>query len=234
MNRYLSTLILIALFGAGCKSYSKYPIDKAPSVAIDTNLLGMWRCVEDTDKANFIEVQNFNDVYGSVEKRYGSMENYLAKEIQQWEEGIAKGNWDSTNDRSIVDLRWAINSRKCLYYLTYFDYHGLNPHYEAWDAYLSTVNKKLFLNLLYWNEIADNKREEGYLLLQVIKMARDTVVTAIVADQAMKNLQSSKEVRSRVTARLNDKRFYSDTMHFYKIKRFHGTQKIAIKLANQK
>jgi hypothetical protein len=234
MSRSLIILLLAAVFSTGCKSYSRYAIDSQPSIAIDTTLLGMWRCAEDTDKTNFILVQNTHDIYGFREKQYGSMENYLAKETEEWQEGVAQGKWDSTNNSSIVDLRWDTYNKHALYWLTYFDHHGINPHYEAWSAYLSSVSQKLFLNLLYRNVIANNQREEGYLLVRIIKMTRDTVITAIVADQTLKNLDNSSKVRSRVTARVNDKRFYSDTMHFYRTHRYHATYEIATKLNNPK
>jgi len=234
MNRCILIIILALLFCAGCKSYSKYAIDSEPNMGIDTNLLGMWRCVEDTDKTNFIEVQNTHDIYGDVEKRYGSMENYLAKSVEEWKEGAAQGKWDSTEDRSMLALRWDTRNKHSLYWITYFDAHGLNPHFEAWDAFLSSVNKKIFLNLTYLHQVTPGNLEEGYLLVRFIKLTRDTVTTAIVADKTLKNLKSSKAVRDRVTARLNDKNFYSDTMHFYRIKKFHGAYKIAVKLANPK
>jgi len=230
-NRYLLIIFLGACL-TGCKSYSRYAVDSKPKVAIDTALLGMWRCVEDTDKANFIEVQNFHDVYHVEENEHGGIENYLASEIERMQKENGP-QWDPATDPTIADLRNETDNRKYLYYFTYFDNHGVNLRYQQWNGHLSTIGKNRFLNIHYHNPYSGDKNEKGWLLVRIIKVAHDTITTAIVADKTLKNLKSSKEVRSRITARLNDKRFYSDTMHFYKINKYHFTLNKAIKLANK-
>jgi hypothetical protein len=231
-SRHFVVSILAIACLSGCKSYSRFPIDSKPKVAIDTALLGMWRCVEDTDKANFIEVQNFHDVYHTEENEHGGIENYLAATIDT----MRKQNgpqWDPATDPTIMDTRYEIDNRKYLYYFTYFDNHGVNPRYQQWTVHTAKVNNNRFLNIEYRNPYSADKNEKGWLLVRIIKAKHDSITTAIVADKALKNLKSSKEVRSRITAKLNDRRFYSDTMHFYKINKYHFTLNKAIKLANK-
>lgn len=231
-NRYFLLVVFIVAGLAGCKSYSRYPIDSKPKVGVDTALLGMWRCMEDTDKANFIEVQNFHDMYHMEENEHGGIENYLATEIERMQKENGP-QWNPNTDPAIINIRNEIDNRKYLYYITYFDNHGTNPHFQQWNAHAATVNKSRFLNINYHNPYSDDKNEKGWLLVRIIKAKHDTITTAIVADKALINLKSSKDVRSRLTERLNDKRFYSDTMHFYKINKYHFTLNKAIKLANK-
>jgi len=229
--RFIAIILTISCL-IGCKSYSHYPIDTKPMVVIDTNFLGMWRCVEDTDKANFVEVQTVQDLYHMEETKYGNIDNYLVKTIDTIRK--EKGpKWNPATDPYITSIRNDIDNQRYLYYFTYFDAHGINPHYQQWNAHPSTVNKTRFLSFNYHNPYSNNKDDKGWLLVRIIKAAHDTIITAIVADKTLKNLKSSNEVRSRLAQRLNDKHFYSDTMHFYKINGYHLTLNKAIKLANK-
>jgi hypothetical protein len=59
MNR-LTILLAIALLPVICAScnYSKYPIDKKPLVKVDEGLYGIWKVKSDTDRRNFILIQD--------------------------------------------------------------------------------------------------------------------------------------------------------------------------------
>lgn len=61
MNKILSASVLLIMIIATSCNYSKYPIDKEPSVKVDEALFGIWKVQGDTDKANFILVQNSDD-----------------------------------------------------------------------------------------------------------------------------------------------------------------------------
>jgi len=56
-----SLWILLATLTWGCRSYSRYPIDQKPIIKIDTAILGSWKAVEDTDRKNFLLIQNSHD-----------------------------------------------------------------------------------------------------------------------------------------------------------------------------
>ena len=53
--------IILSLCLVCCKNISFYPIDTKPSIKVDTNLYGIWKAVEDTDKANYIKVEGVPD-----------------------------------------------------------------------------------------------------------------------------------------------------------------------------
>lgn len=57
----LFTALLMVV--SGCKGYSTHAIDENALNKIDTNLLGIWRVAEDTDRRNFIYVERNYDVH---------------------------------------------------------------------------------------------------------------------------------------------------------------------------
>ena|ERR1700677_2943700 len=57
---------LFVVLTIACKSVSPYSIDSQPVVKIDTDLLGIWKAKEDTDKKNFVLIQNNYDVYSKL------------------------------------------------------------------------------------------------------------------------------------------------------------------------
>ena len=69
MKRLSQYSIVIALIVSivACKSYSKYTIDDHAIVRSDSGLFGIWKAVEDTDKANFILVQSPYDLFHALE-----------------------------------------------------------------------------------------------------------------------------------------------------------------------
>ena len=208
-NFYCCIVIMFIFWMVGCKSYSKYTIDSKPSIKIDTGLLGIWKAVEDTDKANFILIQNLDDAEYKIEEK-----------------------WRKKNK--------SYETRDYDYYLTYMHQHGSHPHYRQFTAFLSTVNKSKFLNVAYYytpyvkGHPINNQSEEGYFFVRLVHLSRkyDTLVTAIVADTTLKYLKSSAEVRERITKNVNNPAFYSDTLHFYKVSRYHARLGESILKAN--
>lgn len=63
MKKYsrIIVIILLAAFSAGCKSYSRFPLEPRGSVRVDTNLIGIWKMQEDTDVHNFFVIERYND-----------------------------------------------------------------------------------------------------------------------------------------------------------------------------
>ena len=41
--------------------YAKYGLDDHPSVAVDTDLIGIWKMAEDTDPHNYFVIEKYND-----------------------------------------------------------------------------------------------------------------------------------------------------------------------------
>jgi hypothetical protein len=135
--------------------------------------------------------------------------------------------------------------KDCMYFLTYFNYHGQAALYRQWDAFISNVGNFNFLNMRYWHTpvgVSENgdsvwrngAETEGYLIVRFIDInsGRNKITAAIVADTSMKFLKNPAEVRSRIQKNLNNRKFYSDTMHFYKVSDYHASLSEAINKAN--
>ena len=207
-----SIFILQFAMAFGCKSYSKYPIDEKPLVKIDTNLLGIWKVVEDTNKKDYILVQTRDNDHP---QNHG-------KRKEEKKEG------------------YFMNNERC-YYVTRVDADGRNPHYYFWGVFLSTVGREMYFNVSYLYQplpvkstappdpkewyaretysVADE--ESGYFFVHIINISHNSMTTAVVADTTLKYLTSAKEVRNRIEKNLNNPGFYSDTLHFYKVSSYH-------------
>lgn len=219
---YLLLLASVSFLATGCKSYSLYSIDEDPSVKIDEGLLGIWKAVEDTNKKDYILIQRHYDLHG---------------------------NFDDTHDKSSMSPEMYATRKKGFedknkyeYYFTRMASNGINPLYENWPVFISEVMGMRFLNIQYRNLVIENGRwqrdkdEEGYFFVRLIRMnkSKDTLTTCIVADKSMKLLPNSETVRERITKNLKNPKFYSDTLHFYKVSGFHADLKESKKIANPK
>jgi hypothetical protein len=224
------TLFLFAAM-LSCKSVSKYTIDEKPLIKTDSAFYGVWKAVEDTDKANYILIQSPYDIYhhvdwwyhmDSVKKRTYFDEKFLA-DPDRVRMAFAK---DVT---MLNDAYEEFKEKKDhYYYITYFNRHGKNPLYQQWHSFLSKVNNATFLNVPYryvpiMNGHANGPSKVGFFFVRLIKIspAFDSITTAVVSDTTLWQLTSSKEVRDRLTKNMNKPTFYSDTLHFYKVSGYH-------------
>ena len=73
----------------------------------------------------------------------------------------------------------------------------------------------MFLNVLYTDDSLN-----GYLLLKILDInpSGNMITAAAVSDSTMKYVTSSAAVRERIRTNLNNPVFYSDTVHFVKVK----------------
>lgn len=216
-NLLLSVIILIAVYATGCKSYSKYAIDEQPKIPMDSRLLGIWKAAEDTNPLDYIIVQHYDDVHALFSKNGTSNSDFLKK----WE--------DENKPKS-----------QYVYWMTRMDRGGRNRTYEHCGVFTSKIGKSLFLNVPYYNvphgDRTPDSEENGYILVRILQMnaTGDTLVTATVADETMKQLNSSKEVRARLEKNLRNAGFYRDTVHFYKVSGYHAAVKGSGEYANAK
>jgi hypothetical protein len=236
--------LLIITLNAGCNGYAKFKIDEKPVTKTDSGLLGIWKAVEDTDKANFVLLQSPYDMFDRTRFWFNldsiGRRNYIDKNFSErhlFQEFIFLRD-TSAYFQSYADF---LKDNHLKYFMTYMNFHGENPKYSAWSATLSAVKKTRFLNIKYrYAPLIDEAKftfgdeEDGYFFVRLISVnaTYDTVTTAIVADPQMKLLKSSKEVRVRIEKNINNSSFYSDTMHFYKVSSYHASQAEAIKKAN--
>lgn len=128
-----------------------------------------------------------------------------ARLIGKWKEKEKKGQSDLYTLTKKSDTRYLVTVKE----------HDDNKRTLKYDAFLSDVNNVQFLNVLYKDDSVN-----GYLFLRILNInaAGNTVIAAAVSDSTMKDLRSSAAVRERIKENLNNPVFYSDTVHFIKVK----------------
>lgn len=187
-------LLTLVVLSIGCKSYSKHPIDEKPLVKIDNRILGLWKAVEDTDKANYIIIQNYSDVQ-EIDTHRPDIE---AKNKHCFLY-MTYMNWSGENPR--------------------YQQFSVFPSKIKGETFLNVMYTYTpMVNGAYVVE----REEDGYFFVKLIRVTTDTIVTAIVADTTLKQLPNSKEVRNRLEKNSSKRGFYSDTMHFYKVSAYHN------------
>ncbi len=248
MNRlslYIPLLLIGAVIGS-CKSYSKYMIDEHPVVKIDSGLLGIWKAVEDTNKKDYMLLQSRYDLFhhvvwwttmDSVEKR-----SYIDPEYLKDTAFVNHFYFRKDLEALKGYYKDFIKRQDHEYAITRMDGNGRGAHYQQWGSFLSKVGDATFFNIMYnhtpdeHGEYISEKKEEGYFFLRLIRVnkAGDTMITAVVADTAMRSMKSSKAVRNRIAKNLNNPAFYSDTLHFYKVSGYHLSLWKSVEYANKK
>jgi hypothetical protein len=184
---------------------------------IDTSLLGIWRCCEDSDTKNAIIVQCYDDLFGDIEKQYGSLDSY-SKTLM--------------NDPFASDV-------KTKGYTYYFTASFKGAQYMLINGFLSAIGDRRFLNIYYRHlqfDKDDNllgEKEEGYFFLRIISAAKDSLTAAIVTDTMLMHLNSPEQLRAHLTKNIDKPGLYRDTLHLYKISRYHYDLDIAIRIKNE-
>lgn len=221
----LFLLLLVLITAAGCKNYSKYPIDSTASVKPDSRLLGIWKAVEDTNSYDFFVVQKAEDIFDDFKKKW------------------AQYKLGSSQDKKIYDNAYNeyIVHKDHYLYLTRMVDSGRGDRYRQWGSFISVVGNQQFLNIEYqYSPGFASKQslpdERGYLLLRIIaaNKAFDTVSVAMVNDPALKHLTSAEKVRRYVAANQHAHAFYTDTLHLYKVSSYHSSLSQTIFEANPK
>ena len=202
MNIYRTIIAILICAICSCKSFSYYPIDDHPVVKMDTSLLGIWRAVEDTNKKDFILIQNFADVTRNLDESFKKEASYIADE----------------------------KNKEFMYYITRFDNDGTNPHFQQFNCFISIVKGQKFWNIQY--EPGRTDEGFLFERVIKINKSFDTITTAMIADTTMMNLHNSTEVRNYVERNINKPSFYSDTLHFYRVNNYHTNIRGVVKKAN--
>ena len=191
--KQLYVLCLFALFLGACKSIAKYPIDDKPCILIDNSLLGAWTAAEDTDQANYILVQDYNDVF-------------------QHDEG--------TNS---IDRKYAYYFSCMTGHGKYATYGQLESFVSkvGKSMFFNIPYRNEVINKRTGEFTGDVIR--GYFFIRIIDInpSKTEMITALVADTSLVKLKSSKELRNYIAKNIDNPRFYSDTLHFRKTSNFH-------------
>lgn len=220
---------------AGCQSYSKYTIDEKPIVKYDNNLLGIWKAVEDTNRFDYIIIQNRRDVYEDLSQM---ATNYLndSEAGKYWSRDRVRESITS-GYKSYIDDKF----KEQKFYISRMDKGGRNPHYERWGTFISKIGTSAFLNIPYHYypdvvaEGADEEGQSGYFFLRILQISEggNLITVAAVKDPALRYLENSGEVRRRIAAKMHLPSYYSDTLHFYKVSDYHASVKGSVTFANK-
>ncbi len=219
---YCLTLVL-GVGMVGCENYSKYGIDERPITKIDTNMFGIWKALEDSNRYDYFIVQSADDLF----KEYG-----------QW---VAKNatTQPTTAKDFVKRYKETKEARDYKYYITRMDNDGLNRHYEKFGAFPSKVGRATFLNIPYFNfdKLAEGgEDEEGYMFVRILDVKHNNylMTVAVVSDKSLKYLPSSAAVRKHISKNLNNPLFYSDTLHLIRVSNYHESVKDSRNIANHR
>jgi hypothetical protein len=132
------------------------------------------------------------------------------------------GKWKPMEDsdkNNFFEITKAMSGPK--YHVKYWNRGGTNPTYEA-NVFFSKINNYLFLNVPYWHENRDDRsyyQASGYFFVKIINVNSDhtKMTTATIRDTTLGSLASSLEVYNRTAKNLNNRFYYSDTVHFIKL-----------------
>lgn len=102
------------------------------------------------------------------------------------------------------------------YHVRFWNRGGTNPTYEA-NVYYSNVQGYRFLNIPYFSDPLEG---HWYIFLRVLDINEDgsKMTGAVVGDETMRKLQSEKEVYGYVARNIDNRNFYLDTVHLFKVK----------------
>jgi hypothetical protein len=129
------------------------------------------------------------------------------------------GKWKVEEDTDKNNYFEIVRRSGDKYKARYWNRGGTNPTYEG-HVFFSKINNVLFLNVPYWHQNADaGKDYPGYIFLRVVNTNMDNsrMTTAVVSDTSIGGLASQLDVYNRIAKNLNNKAYYSDTMHFVKV-----------------
>jgi hypothetical protein len=235
------------MFLASCTGYSKYPISEKGTIKVDEHMFGIWKAVEDTNKSDFILIQSADDAHyylSEILRDFGSMKRY-EEYLDSFTRAVTGDDRSYPTDTGATINYLTEEEKKnekikdFNYWVTWFDHNGKNPHYQQWDMHEDRIGKARFFSSEYRHMERDaeghfiSPGESGFLTYRLLKTTEDSLVVCVVSDPGMKDLPSSAAVRKKIEKNINNKAFYSDTVHFYKVKAGHFGLNKSMELANK-
>ncbi len=123
---------------------------------------------------------------------------------------------EDTDKNNYYEVTASRSSVPYQYHVKFFNYGGTNATYEG-NIYFSNVGGSTFINVPYLDEKTSRR---GFFFLKVIdeNFGFSKITTATVDDTTLWSLNSSAAVRQRISENLKNPKFYSDTVHLYKVK----------------
>lgn len=154
----------------------------------------------------------------------GQVRNFVAQfpidapSMENLNDGI-RGRWKFVEDTNKGNFYEVIRGKPYAedkYHLKFWDRGGKNPTYES-NMHFSKIGNILFINVPYFE---GDFSHQGFFFLRVLDINPDfTKMTAeLVHDTNLWNLKQA-EVKQRISQNINNRAYYSDTLHFYKVSR---------------
>lgn len=125
------------------------------------------------------------------------------------------GKWqfkEDTNANNYYEVYSGYESNT--YHIRFWDKGGTNPTYES-NLHFSDVKGVRFINIPYFVEIGFLQ----YGFLKILDTDKDftKITAAVVGDTTLSLITSQKALYNNIIKKMNNKNFYSDTIHLYKV-----------------
>jgi hypothetical protein len=137
--------------------------------------------------------------------------------VENLNDGI-RGRWkfvEDTNKKNFYEIIRGNPYAEDRYHIKFWDRGGTNPTWES-NMHFSKIGNTQFINVPYFE---DNFTHVGYFFLKILDINADytKITAALVHDTNLWNLNQAG-VKQRITSNVNNPNYYSDTVHFYKMK----------------
>lgn len=210
-----------------------------PIIKIDSGFYGIWKAVEDTDKANFILVQSSFDDFHKIDTwfRMDSLEKlkffYAILPKQEVDERLV-GTGFLRNDTAeyIKDRQNFINDNGFMCYISYFNYHGQNQLYEMWRSFFAQIGTSQFLVVAGSSESTNLLNATSYVQILKVNSAKDSMTVAIL-DTTLKQVHSKEALYKRLEEETQKNTVHKKIFHLYKVSGYHLTADGAVEMANK-
>ena len=127
------------------------------------------------------------------------------------------GRWkfkEDTNKNNFYEIIRGNPYAEDKYHIKFWDRGGKNPSFES-NMHFSKIGDLWFINVPYFER--DFSRQ-GYFFLKVIDYSSDftKLIAVVYHDNTLWDL-SQEEVTRRITQNANISKYYTDTVHLFKI-----------------
>lgn len=127
------------------------------------------------------------------------------------------GRWkfeEDTNTNNFYELYTAHKDYPNQYHIRFWNRGGTNPTYES-NLHFSDVNGVRFINVPYFER--DLPLQYGFLKILESNNDFTKFTAAVVGDETMQRIKTQQLLKAHIIKNINNPKFYSDTVHFYKI-----------------
>ncbi len=127
------------------------------------------------------------------------------------------GRWqfeEDTNSHNFYEVYIAHKDYPHQYHIRFWNRGGTNPTYES-NMHFSDINGVRFINVPYFEEVG--AKQYGFLKILSANEDMSKFTAAVVGDTTMYKITSADILRKRIISNMNNPKFYSDTVHFYKM-----------------